>query len=77
MFLSVYMRVSVADLLTICTGLSGHRRPDLPKLSTKNNHGKRGKAVTPLCAMHSRLTVRQAVGGIAVSEIGSDRAVAL
>lgn len=66
MFPSVYMRVPVADLLTVCTGLLSHRRPDLPKLSIKSNHEERGKAVTPLCAMHSRLTVRQAVGGVAV-----------
>jgi hypothetical protein len=55
-------------------GLFVHRRRDSSlrvsqiqsKLSIKNNHGKRGKAIAPLCATHSRLTVRQAVGGIAL-----------
>ena len=66
MFLCAHMCALVTDLITVCTGLDNHRRPDLPKLLSKNNHGKRGKAVTSLCAMHSRLTVRQAVEGIAV-----------
>jgi hypothetical protein len=66
MFLCVYMHRQVADLLTVCTGLFVHRRRDLPKLFIKNNHGKRGKAIAPLCATHSRLTVRQAIGGIAL-----------
>ena len=66
MFPCVYIRGQVADVLTVCTGLFVHRRRDLPKLSIKNNHGKRGKAVAPLCARHSRLTIRQAVGGAAI-----------
>jgi len=66
MFPCVYIRGQVADLLTFRTGLFVHRRRDLPKLSIRNNHGKRGKAIAPLCATHSRLTVRQAVGGIAL-----------
>ncbi len=66
MFPCAYMRMSVADLITVCTGLLNYRRPELPKLSIKNNHVERGKAVTPLCAKHSRLTVRQAIRGTAV-----------